>query len=77
MGIEIEEDQALQFRRLLTLQKTVLHVTDPDTVSSTATTATHPADQLLVIPQPFPQLLRLAATDQRIFCEYGKDEIKR
>ena len=50
VGIEIQENQTLQFRRLLALEQTVLHVADPDTVSSATTAASHPADQLLVVP---------------------------
>lgn len=68
VGVEIQENQTLQFRRLLALEETVLYIADPDTVSSATATASYSTNQLLVVPQPFPKLLRLAAADQRILC---------
>lgn len=68
VGVEIQENQTLQFRRLLALEETVLYIADPDTVSSATATASYSTNQLLVVPQPFPKLLRLTAADQRILC---------
>lgn len=62
VGVKIEEDEASELGRLLASQQTALDVTDSDTISSAATATADPAHQFLMISQPFPQLLRLAAT---------------